>query len=151
MLRFLGDRPHALELAYRGSVRLLTPFRRWLTPGGFLERIFIWTERLTKVPVFDCRMCGQCVLHRTGMICPMACPKELRNGPCGGVRADGRCEILPDRPCAWTLAWERSLRMPVYGSQFLQVLPPVNHHLTGTSAWINELTGIARKAPPGWE
>ena len=38
-------------------------------------------------------MCGQCVLHSTGMTCPMTCPKTLRNGPCGGVREDGDCEV----------------------------------------------------------
>ena len=45
--------------------------------------------------LFDCRMCGQCVLSSTGMSCPMNCPKSLRNGPCGGVRADGNCEVKP--------------------------------------------------------
>ena len=32
-----------------------------------------------------CRMCGQCALPVTGYACPMTCPKQLRNGPCGGV------------------------------------------------------------------
>jgi hypothetical protein len=45
-------------------------------------------EKAVKGPVFGCRMCGQCVLHSTGLTCPMTCPKQLRNGPCGGVRPD---------------------------------------------------------------
>jgi hypothetical protein len=27
-----------------------------------------------------------------------SCPKHMVMGPCGGVRADGRCEVVPD-PC----------------------------------------------------
>ena len=46
-------------------------------------------EAAVKKPVFGCKLCGQCVLHSTGMTCPMTCPKQLRNGPCGGVRPDG--------------------------------------------------------------
>ena len=46
-------------------------------------------EHAVKGPVWDCRMCGQCVLHDTGLTCPMTCPKTLRNGPCGGVRPNG--------------------------------------------------------------
>jgi methylenetetrahydrofolate reductase (NADPH) len=58
---------------------------RWLRP----------LERAGKGLLFDCRMCGQCVLGHTGMACPMNCAKQLRNGPCGGVRADGGCEVKP--------------------------------------------------------
>jgi methylenetetrahydrofolate reductase (NADPH) len=53
-------------------------------------------------------MCGQCVLHSTGMTCPMNCPKTLRNGPCGGVREDGHCEVKPEMRCVWLKAYERS-------------------------------------------
>ena len=56
-------------------------------------------EDVVKKPVWDCRMCGQCVLHSTGMTCPMTCPKTLRNGPCGGVREDGHCEVKPEMRC----------------------------------------------------
>ena len=28
------------------------------------------------------------------------------NGPCGGSRED-RCEVRPDRPCAWQLIYQR--------------------------------------------
>ncbi len=55
-------------------------------------------------PVFGCSMCGQCVLHSTGLTCPMTCPKQLRNGPCGGVRADGGCEVKPEMRCVWLKA-----------------------------------------------
>jgi len=150
MLRFLQNSPHALEVAYAATHRLLAPFRRWLRPGGRMERFFVRAEKLSKGAIFDCRMCGQCVLHSTGMTCSMTCPKELRNGPCGGVRLDGRCEILPDKPCVWVQAWERSQRMPRYGSEILKVLPPVNRRLRDTSAWINDFTGVAQQPPAGW-
>ena len=56
--------------------------------------------------LFDCRECGQCVLSATGMACPMNCPKQMRNGPCGGVREDGRCEVQPEMRCVWVEATE---------------------------------------------
>lgn len=54
-----------------------------------LERVLIPVEEAIKKPVFGCQMCGQCILHDTGLTCPMGCPKNLRNGLCGGVRPDG--------------------------------------------------------------
>ena len=52
-------------------------------------------EKAVKGPIWGCQMCGQCVLHSTGMTCPMNCPKTLRNGPCGGVRANGTARSSP--------------------------------------------------------
>src|SRR5438270_12916073 len=57
-------------------------------------------------------MCGQCILSSTGMSCPMNCPKNLRNGPCGGVRANGHCEVRPEMKCVWTEAVAGSARIP---------------------------------------
>jgi hypothetical protein len=150
MLRRLQDSPHTLEVVYGAVEKMLQPFRRWLTPGSRLEKLFIRAEIISKGAMFDCRMCGQCILHSTGMTCPMTCPKNLRNGPCGGVRPDGRCEVLPDRPCIWAQAWERAQHMPIYGQEIIQIQPPVNHSLQGTSAWINDLYLQEKMAPPGW-
>ncbi|MBM2824519.1 MAG: hypothetical protein HW402_183 [Dehalococcoidales bacterium] len=62
------------------------------TPGQFIEL---------------CAQCGNCVLARTGGICPVArCAKSLFNGPCGGS-VGGKCEIDPNIPCAWQLIIDR--------------------------------------------
>jgi len=55
-----------------------------------------------------CQGCGECVLGFTASICPLTeCPKGLMNGPCGGTRADGMCEVDPDKKCAWVQIYER--------------------------------------------
>jgi ferredoxin len=59
----------------------------------------IWEER--------CVGCGNCVLEKTGGICPVTrCAKSLLNGPCGGS-SDGKCEINKEIDCAWHLIIER--------------------------------------------
>ncbi|MDX1413292.1 MAG: methylenetetrahydrofolate reductase C-terminal domain-containing protein [Candidatus Promineifilaceae bacterium] len=150
MLRFLQNYPHALELMYDAFERALQPFQRWLKPGSALEPAVTWIERVSKEAIFDCRMCGQCILHSTGMTCSMTCPKNLRNGPCGGVRLNGNCEVKPDMPCIWVQAYERSLDMPRYGADLIHVQPPVNRKLEETSSWINMLHEIDSEVPKGW-
>lgn len=142
MRAVLQDHPRLLEAAYEAALLLLRPLRRWLRPGGRLERLFVFGERLTKIPLFDCRMCGQCVLHFTGMTCPMTCPKTMRNGPCGGVRPDGHCEVRPEMVCIWLLAWQRAARMGRYAQEIRRVLPPLDHRRQGRSAWILELSEV---------
>jgi hypothetical protein len=151
MLRRLQDRPAFLEKLYQLTYSLVAPLRGWLKPGSFLERPFTALERLSKQAMFDCRMCGMCVLHSTGMTCPMTCPKNMRNGPCGGVRSNGHCEIYPDRPCVWVQAWQRANTMPIYGHEIFHVQPPVNYRLQGSSAWINHLHNPQAISQPGWE
>ena len=95
-------------------------------------------ERATKGPLFDCKMCGQCVLSQTGMSCPTNCAKGMRNGPCGGVRPDGHCEVVPTMRCVWVEAWEGSARM-ADGAGLRTILPPLDHRLSGRSAWLEWL------------
>ncbi len=69
--------------------------------GGSPEQ-GVWTEQ--------CAGCGDCVLHLTGGLCPVArCAKSLSNGPCGGS-VDGRCEIHQEVPCIWQFIYERLSR-----------------------------------------
>ncbi|MEO8329035.1 MAG: methylenetetrahydrofolate reductase C-terminal domain-containing protein [Candidatus Nanopelagicales bacterium] len=113
-----------------------------------------FVEHVVKKPLFDCRMCGQCVLHSTGMTCPMTCPKTLRNGPCGGVREDGGCEVKPDMTCVWLVAERRSTSLPlprVWRDGIDHLRPPVDNTLQGTSSWVNLVTGRDRQNPLGWE
>jgi ferredoxin len=66
---------------------------------GASERQGEWAER--------CQGCGDCVLGRTGGVCPIArCSKQLMNGPCGGSTT-GKCEIDKSIDCAWQLIWDR--------------------------------------------
>jgi len=109
-----------------------------------VERPVAAIERLTKGLLFDCRMCGQCVLSSTGMSCPMNCPKQLRNGPCGGVRPGGYCEVKPEMRCVWILAWEGAARMKD-GQGIHEVQPPVDRGLEGSSSWLRVTRELARR------
>ena len=55
----------------------------------------------------NCAGCGNCLLHHTGGICPIArCAKSLLNGPCGGSNG-GKCEVSSDIDCAWSLIYDK--------------------------------------------
>ena len=150
---WLRDHPRLLESTYRSTHAVMIKLNPVIERIGYerVQKVLLKPEEWTKKVVFDCRMCGQCVLHSTGMTCPMTCPKNLRNGPCGGVRADGNCEVYPDKPCIWVQAFERSQKMAVYGEEFNQINPPVNRQLEGMSAWMNMLTGEDKNTPKGWD
>jgi hypothetical protein len=105
-----------------------------------LDRLLRPFEWIIKKPIFGCHMCGQCVLHSTGMVCPMTCPKNLRNGPCGGVRMDGGCEVNPEKACIWVTAQRRSLRLP-WPDELHDLRPPVDWSLQGSASWVNLLSG----------
>lgn len=126
-----------LERVYDAFEAMLAAAAPLLARIGYerLERPFAAVERHVKGALFDCRMCGDCVLSSTGMSCPMNCPKALRNGPCGGVRENGNCEVYPQMPCVWVKAWEGSRRMRA-AKRIEAPLPPIDHSLKGSSAWL---------------
>jgi hypothetical protein len=101
-----------------------------------LERPVAALERSVKGLLFDCRMCGQCILSSTGMSCPMNCPKNLRNGPCGGVRANGRCEVRPQMQCVWVDAVSGAARIPGGTQSLASVQVAVDRRLQGRSSWL---------------
>ncbi len=127
----------AFEWIYKQLEGVLTALDPVLAKVGYgrIERPVAFVERQVKGLLFDCQMCGQCVLSSTGMSCPMNCPKQLRNGPCGGVRPGGFCEIKPEMPCVWVLAWDGAAKMAGH-ERINIVLPPVDRSLQGSSAWL---------------
>ncbi len=94
-------------------------------------------EKLIKDPLFDCQHCGQCILSHTAMICPMNCPKGLRNGPCGGT-LEGKCEVIPELDCVWTNI-ETAKKSSATGIH----LPPAPE-LLNTASYVNLLNGKDR-------
>ena len=93
-------------------------------------------EKFVKEILFDCQMCGNCILSSTGMSCPMNCPKGIRNGPCGGVREDGGCEVYHDMPCVWVLAFEGNEKI---NGDIKKLQPILNHTDIGSSSWLKEV------------
>jgi hypothetical protein len=70
------------------------------------------------------------------MSCSMNCPKNLRNGPCGGVRDDGNCEVRPDMKCVWVEAFAGAQRIPGGIEKLRTVQLPVDRRLVGKSSWL---------------
>ena len=114
---------------------------------GRLEKPVAWVESRVKGLLFDCRMCGQCVLRSTGMSCPMNCPKSLRNGPCGGVRADGACEVDPGMACVWVEAVAGARRMRHGEAALAEVQFAVDARLQGHSSWLRVMREAGEPAP----
>ena len=127
-----------LNSFYRGFEALLLRLDPLFRRIGHerLERPVAIVEKAVKSVLFDCRMCGQCVLSSTGMSCPMNCPKTLRNGPCGGVRADGNCEVKPEMKCVWVEAYRGSERIPGGVAAMREVQVAVDQRQQGKSAWL---------------
>lgn len=138
----------------RGFLRFYHFFERcvpWLAPLarliglGRAESVLGPAERAAKAILFDCRMCGQCVLSSTGMACPMNCAKQMRNGPCGGVRSDGGCEVKPDMRCVWLDATDGGKRVADsridHLAAILPALPPLDHTREGRSSWLRVIFG----------
>ncbi len=82
---------------------------------GLPKEAGLWVER--------CAACGNCVLDKTGGICPIArCSKSLLNGPCGGSQ-DGKCEIDKEIDCGWQLIYDRLKELGQL-DLLTEILPP---------------------------
>lgn len=101
-------------------------------------------EFAIKSPVFGCQACGNCVLSYMEYICPQTCPKNLRNGPCGGTK-NGQCEVQ-DKPCIWIAVYERA-KAAGHIDDLQTYVPPPRRDLKRTSSWVNYF--LARDSRPG--
>ena len=136
-----------LEIFYQGFERAVGALHPLWKAIGYqrLETPVAVVEKAVKGLLFDCQMCGQCALSSTGMSCSMNCPKTIRNGPCGGVRANGHCEVKPEMRCVWVEAFEGSQRMQA-GREAIKVVQfAVDGRLKGSSSWLR----VAREKGEG--
>lgn len=131
---------------------ILTPGRRWQPPyqpfkkEKFNQLALRKLEVVIKGPIFGCRMCGNCLLQETAFICPMECPKGLRNGPCGGSTPEA-CYVDKSRPCIWYKIYERSFSMG-REDRLVEVLPPLDWEKTGCETW-GDVVGQVKKLGTG--
>ena len=118
--------------------RTLTHLFAWIDQRPALrdltERFEFWLKR----PVFGCETCGNCVLGHMEYVCPQTCPKQMRNGPCGGAFRT-RCEVV-DQECIWVGVYQRAEAMNRVDA-LKTFIPPPDRRLKRTSSWINYFLG----------
>ncbi len=90
----VDDPPRANELRVpeinRGE-RVFYQLRRFLFRHA--DRRRPGYARVLKTLLAGCRGCGNCRLPQWEYVCTQWCPKRIADGPCGGVRPDGGCEV----------------------------------------------------------
>ncbi|MDP3183221.1 MAG: methylenetetrahydrofolate reductase C-terminal domain-containing protein [Desulfobaccales bacterium] len=129
---FIADYDAIISMACGAGVQYLGQlcYMRPIFPAvntafiGVNEEAGLYSER--------CLACNNCYLAVTGGICPVTmCPKGLLNGPCGGT-INGRCEVDPERECAWTQIYQR-LENQGRQEQMREILPLHPHDRRTTS------------------
>ncbi|MDD5190755.1 MAG: methylenetetrahydrofolate reductase C-terminal domain-containing protein [Dehalococcoidales bacterium] len=105
---------------------------------GALER----AEHAAKAMLFGCQNCGDCGLFDVAFLCPLSqCPKNQRNGPCGGS-LNGWCEVYPnERQCIWVRAYDRLKAHKKELEIAENTVPPNDWTLQNTSSWLNFYLG----------
>lgn len=124
----LAHQPGPRRSLARGIMKLFDSSK---ASANALER----AEFLFKERAFGCQACGNCVLGEMEYVCPMTCPKNLRNGPCGGP-LNGMCEVTPEMPCVWTEVYHRAKARGTV-EELKTYIPPRVRELAGSSSYIN--------------
>ncbi|MDA8442736.1 MAG: methylenetetrahydrofolate reductase C-terminal domain-containing protein, partial [Peptococcaceae bacterium] len=104
-------------------------------------------EHLIKVISNDCKDCGDCALLDLAYLCPMSqCPKNQRNGACGGSY-QGWCEVYPnEKKCVWVRAYARLKNYNEEGQLGAYHVAPANWNFYQTSSWYNFFLGLDHSA-----
>jgi methylenetetrahydrofolate reductase (NADPH) len=127
--------------------KFLAVILRWIDKRPAAAQALEKAELAFKKPVFGCQACGNCVLGLMEYVCPMTCPKNMRNGPCGGT-FNGQCEVIPEKPCIWVAVYDRA-NSAQRVDELRTFIPARNRALQGTSSYINYF--LDRDSRPGHE
>jgi methylenetetrahydrofolate reductase (NADPH) len=115
--------------------KVLTGVMSWIDKHPAAADALEKAELAFKKPVFGCQACGNCVLGLMEYVCPMTCPKNLRNGPCGGT-SNGQCEVIPEQACIWVEVYQRA-KSADRVDELKVYIPPRDRALQGTSSYVN--------------
>jgi methylenetetrahydrofolate reductase (NADPH) len=132
--RFLSPRIRPeVEEAAKGSWR-----------NRFWSRVLA-PSSLYRKATLGCVSCGDCIqdhLHYAG--CSMRwCYKNLRNGPCGGSRPDGSCEVDASLQCIWNKVYDATRAVGEDPRKFgTTLIPPRDWCLDRTNALANRFAGL---------
>lgn len=129
---------HTLLFVKDGGLSpLMRTFSRALDHSKALGAVSHLAERAAKEVLFDCRDCGDCALPELQFLCPQSqCPKQQRNGPCGGSRLDA-CEVYSDRACVWNRIYTRAKTFGELEAVRTAIVGPRDWKLRSTSGWVN--------------
>ena len=136
--------PWAKDVSESASRRTVRKFFAWIDRHAPLRHAFERIEYWGKRAVFGCEECGNCVLGSMEYVCPQTCPKQMRNGPCGGTFM-GRCEVV-EQECIWVSAYQRA-EAAARVDDLKRFIPAPDRKLLGTSSWINYY--LNRDSRPG--
>ena len=97
-----------------------------------------------------CDACAQCYLNITGGICPIVdCSKSLLNGQCGGAK-DGKCEVSPDKDCAWEKIQQRLAAQGRIGELTAQAVQVRDYSKVNFKVINDYVKAIREKRLEGW-
>jgi methylenetetrahydrofolate reductase (NADPH) len=121
---------------------IVKKFSRRLDHSQFWEKVINSGETLMKTALYGCQHCGDCALFDVAYLCPVSqCPKNQRNGPCGGSYR-GWCEVYPEeRKCIWVRAYYRLGSHGFLDHIRQGIVPPCDWALWETSSWLNYFNG----------
>jgi len=107
-----------------------------------LKKAFASVEFWIKAMLYGCMNCGDCALFDVAYLCPVSqCPKNQRNGPCGGSY-NGWCEVYPEeKKCIWVRAYQRLKAVGKEEVISQNIVPPCDWELWQTSSWLNYFLG----------
>jgi methylenetetrahydrofolate reductase (NADPH) len=122
--------------------RLLRPLAVKMDKSHWAKWVLEFFENLAKTALFHCMNCGDCALFDVAFVCPMSqCPKNQRNGACGGSY-EGWCEVYPnEKRCVWVQAYERLKAYNEENTMGAYSVPPCDWNLWQTSSWLNFYLG----------
>jgi len=133
--RMVFEQRSPLFAAFRGLAR-------WADRSRFLRKAVAASEYWGKSVLYGCLNCGDCALNDVAYLCPVSqCPKDQRNGPCGGSFR-GWCEVYPkEKKCIWVRAFRRLSPGQREDGPGHGIVPPCDWSLWQTSSWLNYFMG----------